>query len=71
MSPYYNSEIVPLLKAGKDVLVIAHGNSLRALIMFVEKLSPDKIIKVEVATGVPICYELDEELSIVSKTILD
>ena len=71
VAPYYETEILPLLKAGKDVLVVAHGNSLRALIMFVEKLSPDEIIKVEVATGIPITYELDEELSIVSKTILD
>lgn len=71
VAPYYNNEIVPLLKEGKDVLVVAHGNSLRALIMFVEHLSPEEILKTEVATGVPIVYELDKDLNVVSKTILE
>jgi len=71
VAPYYNNEIVPLLKEGKDVLVVAHGNSLRALIMFVEHLSPEEILKTEVATGVPIVYELDKDLHVVSKTILE
>ena len=71
VAPYYQQEIVPLLKEGKDVLVVAHGNSLRALIMFVEKLTPEQILKTEVATGVPIVYELDKELNVLSKQILD
>lgn len=71
VAPYYNSEIVPLLKAGKNVLVVAHGNSLRSLIMFVEKLSPEEILATEVATGVPISYELDENLTVLEKHVLD
>jgi len=65
--PYYHSKIEPELKAGKNVLVVAHGNSLRALIMYLEKLSGDEIVKVEIPTGVPILYELDEKLNIISK----
>ncbi|MBK7034010.1 MAG: 2,3-diphosphoglycerate-dependent phosphoglycerate mutase [Ignavibacteria bacterium] len=71
VAPYYKQEIVPLLKAGKNVLVVAHGNSLRALVMFVEHLTPEQILKTEIATGVPITYELDKDLNVVSKNILD
>ena len=70
VAPYYESEIMPLLRAGKNVLVVAHGNSLRSLVMFVEHLSPDEILSTEIATGVPITYELDKDLTVVSKTIL-
>lgn len=70
VAPYFESRIVPLLRDGKNVLVVAHGNSLRALVMFVEHLSPDEILKTEIATGVPITYELDEDLNVVSKTVL-
>jgi 2,3-bisphosphoglycerate-dependent phosphoglycerate mutase len=70
VEPYFQANIVPLLKQGKNVLVVAHGNSLRSLIMFVEHLSPDEILKTEIATGEPITYELDENLDVVSKTIL-
>lgn len=71
VAPYYESQIVPLLNEGKNVLVVAHGNSLRALVMFVEHLTPEQILKTEIATGVTITYELDEELNVVSKNILD
>jgi 2,3-bisphosphoglycerate-dependent phosphoglycerate mutase len=70
VAPYYESMIVPLLRAGKNVLVVAHGNSLRSLVMFVEHLSPDEILKIEIATGVPITYELDKDLTVVTKHIL-
>ncbi len=62
--PYFEKEIVPLLKAGKNVIVAAHGNSLRALIMYLEKLSPEEILKVEIPTGSPKIYTLDENLGI-------
>lgn len=71
VAPYYESRIIPLLKEGKNVLVVAHGNSLRALVMFVEHLSPEEILKTEIATAVPITYDLDKDLNVVSKTILD
>lgn len=70
VEPYYREHIVPLLQQDKNVLVVAHGNSLRSLIMFVEHLSPEEILKVEIATGEPITYELDANLHVVSKRIL-
>lgn len=65
--PYYHEKIEPELKAGKNILVVAHGNSLRALIMHLENLTGEQIVKVEIPTGVPIFYELDKDLNIISK----
>ena len=65
--PYYHKRIEPMLKDGKDILIVAHGNSLRALIMFLEDLSGEEIVKVEIPTGVPILYELDDKLNVVNK----
>lgn len=62
--PYYTKEIEPLLKEGRNILISAHGNSLRALIMYLEDLSPDEILQKEIPTGQPILYVLDEELKI-------
>ncbi|MBO0766169.1 MAG: 2,3-bisphosphoglycerate-dependent phosphoglycerate mutase [Hyphomicrobiaceae bacterium] len=56
--PYYEAEISPEVKAGRNVLVAAHGNSLRALIMRLEQLTGEEIVKRELATGVPIVYRL-------------
>lgn len=57
--PYFESDILPCLQAGKDVLVVAHGNSLRALLMKLESISPEGIEKVELATGIPRQYTFD------------
>lgn len=65
--PYYYKRIEPMLREGKNILVVAHGNSLRALIMHIEKLTGEQIVKVEIPTGVPIAYELDGDLNIISK----
>ena len=65
--PYYHAKIEPELKAGKNVLVVAHGNSLRALVMHLDKLSGEEIVKVEIPTGVPIVYKLDKNLNVISK----
>lgn len=62
--PYFESEIVPKIKQGKNIIIAAHGNSLRALVMFLEKMTPDEIIKFEIATGVPRLYELDSDLHV-------
>ena len=59
--PYYDAEIVPLLKAGKTVLVAAHGNSLRSIVMSIEKLTPEQILKREIATGQPTVYNIGTE----------
>jgi 2,3-bisphosphoglycerate-dependent phosphoglycerate mutase len=65
--PYYEAEIWPRLKSGRKVLVAAHGNSLRALIMKLEGLSGEEIVKRELATGAPIVYELDEAGRVLSR----
>lgn len=62
--PYFEKEIVPKLMEGKNVIIAAHGNSLRALIMFLEHLSPEEITNFEIATGVPREYILDKDLKI-------
>jgi 2,3-bisphosphoglycerate-dependent phosphoglycerate mutase len=60
--PYWESRIVPELRAGKDVLVVAHGNSLRALIKMLDMMSESDIVEFNIPTGIPILYELDEQL---------
>jgi 2,3-bisphosphoglycerate-dependent phosphoglycerate mutase len=56
--PYYDRHILPQVEAGETVLVAAHGNSLRALVMAIEKLTPDEILKRELATGEPVVYRI-------------
>lgn len=65
--PYFDREILPRVLSGKRILVSAHGNSLRALIMQLEDLSPEEILKRELGTGTPIIYRLDEDGGIVEK----
>jgi 2,3-bisphosphoglycerate-dependent phosphoglycerate mutase len=65
--PYYVQEILPRVLRGERTLVAAHGNSLRALIMVLEKLSPDGIVKRELATGVPIVYRLAPDATVAEK----
>ena len=55
--PYFNKNIIPQLVEGLNILIAAHGNSLRALVMEIEKISPDEIVKLEIATGVPLVYK--------------
>jgi 2,3-bisphosphoglycerate-dependent phosphoglycerate mutase len=64
--PYFENEIAPKLKAGKNVVIAAHGNSLRALIMHLEKMSPEQILEFEIGTAQPRLYELDNDLKIIS-----
>ena len=59
---YWNEEIKPAIESGKNVIIAAHGNSLRALIKYLDNISDDEIVGVEVQTGNPICYELDDNL---------
>jgi 2,3-bisphosphoglycerate-dependent phosphoglycerate mutase len=65
--PYYVQEILPCVLRGERTLVAAHGNSLRALIMVLEKLSPENILKRELATGVPVIYRLNADSTVASK----
>lgn len=69
--PYYIKHIQPDVLSGKRVLVAAHGNSLRALIMAIEGLSPEQILKRELATGVPVVYHLGADSRPLSVEVLD
>jgi 2,3-bisphosphoglycerate-dependent phosphoglycerate mutase len=68
---YFGSRILSHLQQGDNVLIAAHGNSLRSIIMKLENLSPDEITKQELATGVPIVYELDATGRVLSKKTLN
>ena len=61
---YYNKEIQPRLNKGEDILIVAHGNSLRALMMYLEQLSEEEIAEVNLPTGTPRLYTLNKELKI-------
>ena len=58
--PYFKQNIIPQLAEGLNILIAAHGNSLRALVMEIEKISPDEIVKLEIATGMPLVYKYSE-----------
>ncbi len=64
--PFYKSEIEPRLKTGENILIVAHGNSLRALLMYLENISPKEIEKINIPTGIPRLYALDINLKIES-----
>lgn len=68
--PYFQEEIVPKMKAGERVLVVAHGNSLRALVKHIEGLSDEEIIDVNIPTGVPLVYEFDDSMNVLNKGYL-
>lgn len=57
--PYFNEQVMPVLKSGEDVLIVAHGNSLRSIVMEIEELTPDEILKVNIGTGIPLTYDVD------------
>ena len=60
--PYYNEVIIPTIKSGKKVLIAAHGNSLRALVKYLDNISDSEITELNIPTGVPLVYELDQNL---------
>ena len=65
--PYFEKKIIPDLKAGKNILVSAHGNSLRSIVMQLDKLTKEQVLELNLGTGVPIVYEFDKNLKILSK----
>ena len=69
--PYFESRILPDLKAGKNVLVAAHGNSLRSIVMLLDKLSREQVLALEIATGVPILYEIGTDGAVLKKETLE
>ncbi len=66
--PYYLDKILPELKAGKNVLISAHGNSLRAIVMHLDALTQEQVLELNIPNGVPIVYDVDAEGNILSKT---
>ncbi len=60
--PYWENVIAPTVKSGKRVIIAAHGNSLRALVKYLDKIPDDKIVELNIPTGIPLVYELDENL---------
>lgn len=68
--PFFESRILPDIKSGKNVLVSAHGNSLRSIVMKLDHLSPEQVVALEIPTGVPIRYEFDPSGNVLSKEIL-
>ena len=69
--PYFREHILPKVIAGEDVIVSAHGNSLRAIIMWLDELTPEEVVKLELGTGVPIVYRFDENGEVVAKEVLE
>lgn len=59
---YWNSDIRPAIEQGKRVIIVAHGNSLRGLMKYLDHMSEEDVLQLEIETGTPICYELDEDL---------
>ena len=68
--PYYIQDILPRVLRGERVLVSAHGNSLRALVMVLDHLSPQEIVKREIATGVPLIYRLNPDSSVAERKVM-
>ena len=68
--PYLKDRILPTVQAGQNVLVAAHGNSLRSIIMYLDQLSREAVLSLELGTGVPVVYDIDAEGNVQSKEVL-
>jgi len=68
--PFWESRVVPELRAGKNVLIVAHGNSLRALVKMLDMMSESDIVEFNIPTGIPMLYELDEQLQPLGRRFL-
>jgi 2,3-bisphosphoglycerate-dependent phosphoglycerate mutase len=69
--PLWNESIAPALKAGKRVLLVAHGNSIRSLIKYLDQVSDEDIMEINVPNGIPLVYELDDQLKPIQHFYLD
>jgi len=69
--PYYVTRILPDVMAGRRVLVSAHGNSLRALVMVLDGLNQDEVVRLEIGTGIPLVYRLNADTTVADKQVLD
>jgi 2,3-bisphosphoglycerate-dependent phosphoglycerate mutase len=67
--PYFNAKILPLVKVGQSILVVAHGNSLRSIVMHLDQLTTEQVLELNIATGAPIIYEIDQRGAVLRKTV--
>lgn len=67
--PYFQAKILPRVQSGQSILVVAHGNSLRSIVMDLDRLTREQVLELNIATGAPIVYELDPHGRIVKKTV--
>ena len=67
--PYFRSKILPLVQAGQTILVVAHGNSLRSIVMELDHLTKAQVLELNIATGAPIVYEVDPQGRVLKKTV--
>jgi 2,3-bisphosphoglycerate-dependent phosphoglycerate mutase len=70
VKPFWENEIVPQIRAGRRVIIAAHGNSLRALVKMLDGLDEEEILKLNIPTGIPLVYELDDELRAIGRRYL-
>ena len=68
--PLWHESIAPMVKTGKSVLIAAHGNSLRALVKYLDEISEEDIVGLNIPTGMPLIYELDSELKPIDRRYL-
>ncbi len=68
--PYFRNYVMPCLQRGENILIVAHGNSLRSIIMFLEDMTPEQILKFEMNTGAPHCYAIDSKGHAGSRRVL-
>ena len=71
VTEYWQSDIAPTIKNGKNAIIVAHGNSLRGLIKYLDNLTNEEVIKLEIDTGRPICYELNDDLTPIKHYYID
>ena len=69
--PYFNEHILPKVKEGKNIIVAAHGNSLRSIVMELDKLTKEEVLQLNIPTGIPLEYDIDAEGNIKDKKYLD
>jgi 2,3-bisphosphoglycerate-dependent phosphoglycerate mutase len=62
MLPYWHSTIAPMVRSGKQIIICAHGNSLRALVKYLDNIADNEIVELNIPTGIPLVYELDNDL---------
>jgi 2,3-bisphosphoglycerate-dependent phosphoglycerate mutase len=67
--PYFRAKILPLVQTGKNILVVAHGNSLRSIVMDLDRLTKAQVLELNLATGAPIVYEIDPQGRVLKKTV--